>query len=553
VEAIDVLSEEEGLETDPYCKIRLGKEKKTSKGINNSPNKQGFDFFWKEGDDVNNFLKIDMLSNNDNFVGCIDLDLLELKLETSHDIWLPVKGSVREGQGEHGRIHIIVTISGSVKPNTESCLRSWNPGNNWQAQRKDQYRMSRSFQDKKDVGTLTVKVLEARGLYGADWDFNSDTLAVVELKNQRLCTHTMYNTLAPSWMKVFTFKVEDINDILEISVFNEKNNGTFSNLGQEKIHLLCIQNGVQRWYNLKDESCLNKAKGNEPEILLEMYLHWNPIRASLASLQPKKDKYEEKPTDTKFKLATLKHNKNRLKAAYERLNPVRTKQEFHSILNWENKKKSTFALLVYVYFIWIFQPWMFFLILLIPFVLNMISGKNIIPEEYEDEEEEEEVEEKKSLKELYSTLLTYAEKLQNILGTLAHTIEKVENLFNFSVPFLSLMAVIALSVVTLIIYTFSLRLVLIFLGVKKMLNRLIVGPTPNKFKSFLSRVPDNEQMNQCRELGAKEARGSQDPRRRSTFFLAKTSSVVSLSTLANDSPDDQIPQEFVNLMDTHNL
>jgi len=136
--------------------------------------------------------------------------------------------------------------------------------------------------------------------------------------------------------------------------------------------------------------------------------------------------------------------------------------------------------------------------------------------------------------------MLYGEKMQNILGDIAHTIEKVENLFNFSVPFLSFVAFMALALVTLVIYTFSLRLVLIFLGMKKMLNRLLVGPTPNKILSFLSRVPDNELLNQSQEL--REA-GSRTRKRRSTLFTANTSY----------KDEEQVTEEFAEFMESHTL
>lgn len=47
--------------------------------------------------------------------------------------------------------------------------------------------------------------------------------------------------------------------------------------------------------------------------------------------------------------------------------------------------------------------------------------------------------------------------VQNALGMVAHIIESIGNVFNFSVPYLSWLAFIALTVVTLVLYYIPLR------------------------------------------------------------------------------------------------
>ena len=56
----------------------------------------------------------------------------------------------------------------------------------------------------KDVGHLIVKVIKAQGLHSADLGGKSDPIAVLEIVNDRMHTHTEYKTLAPVWQKVFT-------------------------------------------------------------------------------------------------------------------------------------------------------------------------------------------------------------------------------------------------------------------------------------------------------------------------------------------------------------
>jgi len=51
-------------------------------------------------------------------------------------------------------------------------------------------------------------------------------------------------------------------------------------LGKVAVPLLSIQNGVQKWYPLKDKKLTSRAKGNNPKIQLEMQLIWNPVSLS---------------------------------------------------------------------------------------------------------------------------------------------------------------------------------------------------------------------------------------------------------------------------------
>ena len=45
---------------------------------------------------------------------------------------------------------------------------------------------------------------------------------------------------------------------------------------QIMVPLLWIKNGERKWIRLKDKSLRKRAKGEEPQILLEMNVFWNP-------------------------------------------------------------------------------------------------------------------------------------------------------------------------------------------------------------------------------------------------------------------------------------
>lgn len=71
--------------------------------------------------------------------------------------------------------------------------------------------------------------------------------------------------------------VKDVNSVLEVTVFDEDPDYKVEFLGKVAIPLLSINNGVQKWYSLKNKKLTSRAKGNNPRILLEMRLVWNPV------------------------------------------------------------------------------------------------------------------------------------------------------------------------------------------------------------------------------------------------------------------------------------
>merc|ERR1712012_1001756 len=100
-------------------------------------------------------------------------------------------------------------------------------------------------------------------------------------------------------------------------------------------------------------------------------------------------------------------------------------------------------------------------ILLLPFLGNILfltvtGGWNKDLHEEEEAEEEEggvgesksEEGEKKSLKEKMQAMQDIALQIQKQLGFLAHVLESIKNVFNFSVPFLSWLAFVVIFIVT---------------------------------------------------------------------------------------------------------
>lgn len=100
--------------------------------------------------------------------------------------------------------------------------------------------------------------------------------------------------------------------VLEITVFDEDRDHKVEFLGRVAIPLLRIHNNEKRWYALKDKKMFSRAKGSSPQILLELNVAWNPLRAAVRALEPLEEKLVQQ--ETKFKRQLFLRNVNRLKS-----------------------------------------------------------------------------------------------------------------------------------------------------------------------------------------------------------------------------------------------
>lgn len=169
-------------------------------------------------------------------------------------------------------------------------------------------------------------------------------------------------------------------------------------------------------------------------------------------------------------------------------------QCFRSILSWENKVKTVLCFVAFLLVAYYIQPWMVTLALLFPFIRNILvrasriifilfllaytisnwasvkvlsvtDGWNYGEDDLDDDEDEEDSAnssgkdggEKRSLKEKMQAIQDITLMVQNFLGTLAHILESLGNIFNFSVPFLSWLAMFVLTVATILLYYVPLR------------------------------------------------------------------------------------------------
>ena len=126
------------------------------------------------------------------------------------------------------------------------------------------------------------------------------------------------------------------------------------------------------------------------------------------------------------------------------------------------------------------------------------------PEEYEESlDREKEEKEDVSLNKIMQMVQDAFPLIQNCLGLVASSAEKLKNTFNFSVPFLSLIALVSLLLISLVLALFDLRTIILVVGSVKFLKNLVVPgwESNNELVDFLSRVPDDRMLEETRELG----------------------------------------------------
>ncbi|XP_073480624.1 multiple C2 and transmembrane domain-containing protein 1 isoform X3 [Aquarana catesbeiana] len=492
--------------SDPYVKFRLGHQKYKSKTLPKTLNPQ-----WREQFTMHLFEEqggvIDITvwdkdaGKRDDFIGRCQVDLSALSKEQTHKLKL----NLEEGEG---CLVLLVTLTASsaisISDLHVSCLED-------QKEREEilrRYSFMRSFSSFNDVGFLQVKVIRAEGLMAADVTGKSDPFCVVELNNDRLMTHTVYKNLNPEWKKVFTFNVNDIHSVLEVTVYDEDRDRSADFLGKVAIPLLSIQNGEQKAYVLKNKQLTGPTKG---VIYLEMDVIFNAVKASLATLEPKEQKYvEEEPRLSK---QLLLRNFIRMKRCVMVL--INAAYYINSCFDWDSPQRSLAAFLIFLIVVWNFEIYMIPLALLLLLAWNyflIISGKDnktqdmVMQDMLEDEEEEDDKDDKDCEKKGFMNKLYAIQEVcisvQGVLDEVASLGERIKNTVNWTVPFLTWLAIITLCVLTAVLYFIPLRYLVLLWGINKFTKKIRSPYTidNNEILDFLSRVPSDVQLVQYREL-----------------------------------------------------
>lgn len=492
--------------SDPYVKFRLGHQKYKSKIIPKTLNPQWreqFDFhLYEERGGIIDITAWDKdAGKRDDFIGRCQIDLSVLSREQTHKLELRLE----EGEGH---LVLLVTLTASATVSISDLSANSLEDQKEREAILKRYSPLRIFHNLKDVGFLQVKVIRAEGLMAADVTGKSDPFCVVELNNDRLLTHTVYKNLNPEWNKVFTFNIKDIHSVLEVTVYDEDRDRSADFLGKVAIPLLSIQNGEQKAYVLKNKQLTGPTKG---VIYLEIDVIFNAVKASLRTLIPKEQKYIEE--ENRLSKQLLLRNFIRTKHCVMVL--VNAAYYVNSCFDWDSPPRSLAAFVLFLFVVWNFELYMIPLVLLSLLTWNyflIISGKDnrqrdtVLEDMLEDEEEEDDKDDKDSEKKGFINKIYAIQEVcisvQNILDEVASFGERIKNTFNWTVPFLSWLAIVALCVFTLILYFIPLRYIVLVWGINKFTKKLRspYAIDNNELLDFLSRVPSDVQVVQYQEL-----------------------------------------------------
>ncbi|XP_056275674.1 multiple C2 and transmembrane domain-containing protein 1 isoform X7 [Pseudoliparis swirei] len=489
--------------SDPYVKFKMGHQKYKSKTIPKTLKPQWreqFDFhmYEEQGGYVDVTVWDKDAGKKDDFMGRCTIDLSHFPKEHTHKLDLPLE----EGEGV---LVLLVTLTASAAVSISDLSVNMLDESHHIMQR---YSLWKSFHNLKDVGVVQVKVIRAEGLMAADVTGKSDPFCVVELSNDRLQTHTVYKNLNPEWNKVFTFNVKDIHSVLEVTVYDEDRDRSADFLGKVAIPLLHIQNGERKAYALKSKELTGPTKG---VIFLETDVIFNAVKAGLRTLIPIEQKYiEEEPRVSK---QLLLRNFNRVRRCIMFL--INIGCYVNSCFEWDSPQRSICAFLLFVIVVWNFELYMIPLALLLPLAWNFVliaSGKDTrqdvqaVEDLLEDEDEDFDKDDKDSerkgfINKLYA-IQDVCISVQNALDEVASYGERIKNTFNWTVPFLSWLAIVAFGAATTIVYFIPLRYIVLAWGVNKFTKKLRDPYTidNNELLDFLSRVPSDVQVVQYREL-----------------------------------------------------
>ncbi|NXK10862.1 MCTP1 protein, partial [Herpetotheres cachinnans] len=497
--------------SDPYVKFRLGHQKYKSKMVPKTLNPQWreqFDFhLYEERGGIIDITVWDKdAGKKDDFIGRCQVDLSTLSKEQTHKLEMPLE------DGE-GCLVLLVTLTASAAVTISDLSVNSLEDQKEREEILKRYSPMTMFHNMKDVGFLQVKVIRAEALMAADVTgkvsfSKSDPFCVVELNNDRLLTHTVYKNLNPEWNKIFTFNIKDIHSVLEVTVYDEDRDRSADFLGKVAIPLLSIQNGEQKAYVLKNKQLTGPTKG---VIYLEIDVIFNAVKASIRTLMPKEQKYIEE--ENRLSKQLLLRNFIRMKRCVMVL--INAAYYISSCFDWDSPPRSLAAFLLFLFVVWNFELYMIPLALLLLLAWNyflIVSGKDnrqhdtVVEDMLEDEEEEDDRDDKDSEKKGFMNRLYAIQEVcvsvQNILDEVASFGERIKNTFNWTVPFLSWLAIVALSVFTVILYFIPLRYIVLVWGINKFTKKLRspYAIDNNELLDFLSRVPSDVQVVQYHEL-----------------------------------------------------
>ncbi|KAI4830775.1 hypothetical protein KUCAC02_002388 [Chaenocephalus aceratus] len=507
-----------------FVRFRLGEQRFKSKNHCRVSNPQ-----WKERFTLNQFV---------DSPDALEVELWSKEGRRSEDVWE----------------HVKLTCPGGVSI-SDLCAAPLDEPHE-QENQLDNYSLKSSLKNLRDVGFLQIKVIKAADLMAADLNGKSDPFCVLELGNDRLQSHTIYKSLYPEWNKVFTFPVKDIHEVLVVTIFDEDGDKAPDFLGKVAIPLLSVHRGQQITYPLKKEDLGGLSKGT---ITLDVDVIFNPVRASIRTFNPRERRFLE--DNPKFSKKVLARNVMRVQMLFRAI--MSTLHYIKSCFQWESVPRSLIAFLVFLVTVWNWEFYMLplFLVLLIAWNYIQIRSGRVAQDEDnmdvgDDEEDDEDLctesqtsdtesppvyskailppgiwmflravpflyqnvessptlksiqftaseaeSERKGLIEKIHMIQDTIITLQTLLDGIANFGERIKNTFNWSVPFLSGLAILIFVTATILTYYVPVRYVVLIWGINKFTKKLRnpYSIDNNEVVDFLSRVPSDVQKVQYSE------------------------------------------------------
>ncbi|XP_054632867.1 multiple C2 and transmembrane domain-containing protein 2 isoform X2 [Dunckerocampus dactyliophorus] len=475
---------------DIYVRFRLGDQKYKSKNLCIQANPQ-----WREQFDFNQFadnqepLQVEVYSKRgrkgEESWGMFEVDLSRLNFN-ERQLYTHVLDPGK------GRLVFLVTL----RPCWGVSVSDIELATLEKADERDavveKFSLKNSYKYVREIGFLQVKVLKANELSSSDLNGKSNPFCVIELGNSKLQTHTVYKTVNPEWNKALTFPVKDIHDVIELTILDENGDKAPNFLGKVAIPLLTVQNEQQICLFLKKEDLRGAAKGTVTLVLEVIY---NKVRAGIRTFQPKEEKFTEE--NVKFSKKVLAQNIYRVRKISTAV--LWTLQYIKSCFQWENTHRSLIAFLIFVVTVWHWELFMLplFLLLLIGWNYFQLSGRN--SNSNPDLEPG-----KKGIMEKIHMVQEVVLAVQNILEEIASIGERVKNIFNWSVPFMSCLACLVLFAATSLLYFIPLRYIVLIWGINKFTKKLRnpYAIDNNEVLDFLKRMPSDVQKVQYSALRA---------------------------------------------------
>ncbi|XP_047208581.1 multiple C2 and transmembrane domain-containing protein 2 isoform X2 [Girardinichthys multiradiatus] len=499
---------------DVYVRFRLGDQKYKSKNLCIQPNPQ-----WREQFDFNQFediqepLQVEVFSKRGRkgteSWGMFEVDVLRLPLN-ERQLYTHVLDPGK------GKLVFLVTLRPcwgvSISDTDNPTLVNQDERDSVM----ERFSLKNTHQHLHEVGFLQVSVLKANDLPATDINGKSNPFCVIELGNCKLQTHTVNRTVNPEWNKTFTFPIKDIHDVVEVTVFDENGDRCPNLLGKIAIPLLTVQDGQQVCLLLKKEDLGRPYKGT---ITLMLEVIYNNVRAGVRTFQPKEKKCIEE--NEKFNKKILARNIYRVRKISTAV--LYTLQYIKSCFQWESKQRSLIAFLIFLVTVWHWELFMLPLFLLLLIGWNYIqfsrdkasSNQDLVNMAMGDDDEEDEKEPgKKGLMDKIHMVQEVVLVVQNVLEEIANIGERVKNIFNWSVPFMSCLTCLVLFVAASLLYIIPLRYIVLVWGVNKFTKKLRnpYSIDSNEILDFLQRVPSDVQKVQYSVLRAPT--GQNQPRKK---------------------------------------